>query len=89
MNKVIYGRAAPINYIDLPFSERWCIGEIIGGSWIGEYCCLICTFQDKSVVEISPDGCDNTVIDIIDNKDLSFNFAEHLETNRLLEEMNR
>lgn len=94
MIKNVVGKPVPINYCDNLLNDRWCIVNVTGGKFKGEMVCLVATFQDKSVVDLgsgSPfyETDEDFTLVIIPNKYLDFDLKKHLETNRLLEEMNK
>jgi hypothetical protein len=91
MIKNIVGKPVPVDYIDRPFGERWSIFEVKSGKYKGESVCLAATYKDeKSLVELPySEDSDESFFILIDNKDLGFDLEKHLETNRLLEEMNK
>lgn len=95
--KNLIGKPVPINYSNLPYYERWCIVKVTGGKFKGETVCLVATFKDKSIVDLgssspyydeSAESNDDFTLITIPNKYLDFNLEKHLETNRLLDEMN-
>jgi hypothetical protein len=94
MIKNIVGKPVPINYCQNLLNDRWCIVNVIDGKFKGEQVCLIATFQDKSVVDLgssSPyyESDEDFTLVTIPNQYLDFDLEKHLETNRLLEEMNK
>lgn len=93
--KNIIGKHAPVDYIDRPFGERWCIVKIKSGKYKGKQGCLAAVYKDgRSLVELGhgveekENEDDESYFILIDNKDLDFDLEKHLETNRLLDEMN-
>lgn len=93
----INGKPVPIHYCNNLAEDRWCLVKVIGGEFKGETVCLMVTFKDKSIVDLgsgSPyydrnkEGGGFTIIEI-PNKYLDFNLEAHLETNRLIEDMEK
>lgn len=93
----IHGEPSPIHYCDNLANDRWCLVNVIDGEFKGETVCLIVTFKDKSIVDLgsgSPyydsDKEDGgfTIVEI-PNKYLDFNLEAHLETNRLIDNMEK
>jgi hypothetical protein len=90
--KNIIGKPSPINYINLPSNERWTIFTVASGPYKDRSVGHMVSFKDKTLVDLgfgSPEYEDDGQIVQIDNKDLGFDLEKHLETNRLLDEMNK
>ena len=93
----IHGKPAPIHYCNNLANDRWCLVDVIDGPYKGETVCLMATFKDESIVDLgsgSPhydfeqDGGGFTLL-TIPNKYLDFNLEAHLETNRLIDNMEK